>query len=155
MSSTRNRMYWPRCTTLPYLYPHMRICSSFVRVWARRSKQQRKKIESVCSRCKGVVAHSYSFHPQRSLRWLAGKQFSRHSPCKLPLLDVPLCSFHFHSMMLVSFQAFSLSSHCNSPSLFMMSCAAGKRTPALLLLSLSSRLISPAVRLKLFVCVFQ
>ena len=67
----------------------------------------------------------------------------------------PITRFHFHSMMLVNFQAFCLSSNCSSPSLLMMSCAAGKRTPSLLLLSLSFKLISPAVRLKLFDWLFQ
>ena len=56
-------------------------------------------------------------------------------------------------MMLVSFQAFWLSSNCNSPSLLMMSCAAGKEHPHSCFLSLSFMLISPAVRLKLFVWV--
>src|SRR5271168_4739228 len=49
--------------------------------------------------------------------------------------------FLFHSMMLFSFQAFWLSSNCNSPSLLTMSCAAGKRTPLLLLLSVSFKMI--------------
>src|SRR5436190_10918238 len=62
----------------------------------------------------------------------------------------PIALFHFHSMMLTNFHAFWVSSNCNSPSLLMMSCAAGKRAPPLSFLFLSFNLISPAVRLKLF-----
>jgi hypothetical protein len=55
--------------------------------------------------------------------------------------------FLLQSMMLTRFQGFCRSSNCKSPSLLMTSCAAGYKTPLLLLLSVLFNSNSPAVRL--------
>src|SRR5580765_1371728 len=112
-----------------------------------------------------LLSHS---HIPSTGRFVALCKDSHHASCCSATVSALRCVFArfqssknaqsprlFHSMMLVSFQAFWLSSNCSSPSLLIISCAAGNRTPSLLLLSLSLMLISPAVRLKLDVCVSQ
>jgi hypothetical protein len=139
------------CTSSHVYLPFFCACAvgQFTRTMQDNSSNELQMLNC----CRVLIVRSATAHVRR-LRFREGLT-PRLNSC--PRVQRPPFQgeLQSHSMMLTSFHSFWLSSHCNSPSLLMISCVAGKRTPPLLSFSLSFMLISPAVRLKLFVWVSQ